>query len=47
MPTKDSDAPPQEATLIGVATNEAVRLSVDNGSKLYTFDDKLNPVAQD
>jgi predicted dehydrogenase len=29
--------------LVGVAINEAVRLSVDNGSKPVVFDDKLHP----
>jgi hypothetical protein len=29
--------------MIGVAINEAVRLSVDNGSKFVTIDDKLYP----
>jgi predicted dehydrogenase len=38
-------AMPREA-LIGVAINEAVRLSVDAGSKFVTFDDKLNPQMQ-
>ena len=33
---------PEEA-LIGVAINEAVRLSVDSGSKFVAFDDKLHP----
>ena len=32
-----------EQALIGVAINEAVRMSVDNGSRFVTFDDKLNP----
>ena len=36
---------PREA-LIGVAVNEAVRLSVDAGSKFVTFDDKLYPQLQ-
>ena len=35
-------AMPSQA-LIGVAINEAVRMSVDNGSKFVTFDDTLHP----
>jgi hypothetical protein len=35
-------AMPRQA-MIGVAINEAVRISVDNGSKFVVFDDKLNP----
>jgi hypothetical protein len=35
-------AMPSQA-LIGVAVNEAVRMSVDNGSKFVTLDDKLHP----
>jgi len=36
---------PQEA-LVGVAINEAVRLSVDNGSRFVTFDEKMRPRLQ-
>lgn len=32
-----------DQALIGVAVNEAVRLSVDNGSRYVEFDDKFNP----
>jgi hypothetical protein len=33
---------PREA-LIGVAINEAVRMSVDAGSRFVEFDDRLSP----
>jgi len=36
---------PREA-LIGVAINEAVRLSVDSGSRFFGFDDKLHPTLE-
>jgi len=32
--------------LVGVAINEAVRLSVDNGSRFVTFDDELHPTPE-
>ena len=32
--------------LIGVAVNEAVRLSVDNGSRFVTFDEKMYPILE-
>lgn len=35
--------PLPEQALIGVAVNDAVRLSVDNGSKFVVFDDQLYP----
>jgi len=35
-------AMPRQA-LVGVAINEAARLSVDNGGRLVTFDEKLRP----
>jgi len=35
--------PLPEQALVGVAINDAVRLSVDNGSKFVVFDDKLYP----
>lgn len=38
----DSRPLPEQA-LIGVAVNDAVRLSVDNGSKFVVFDDRLYP----
>jgi len=32
--------------LVGVAVNEAVRLSVDNGSRFVTFDEKMYPILE-